>query len=739
MKFMLGHWMMKPNIRPLYAVELFRHERRGDTLKMLAPCGHVRGRSDTMIAALTVTLSSPMEGVIGVSVVHHDGATVKAPAFQINRAPSPVRIEEDESFIRYSAGRLTARVNKAAKGWGIDFYDGDTYLTGTGFRAMAHMTDTDTGRKYMQDALELSVGECVYGLGERFTPFVKNGQVVEMWQGDGGSCSEMAYKNIPFYFTNRGYGVFVDSPSDVSYEVGSENVERVQFAVEDERLTYYIIAGPTPEQVLKRYTALTGRPALPPAWSFGLWLSTSFTTDYDEATVTHFIDGMIERAIPLSVFHFDCCWMKGFRWCDFLWDDAVFPDPRGMLARLKARGVKICVWINPYIAQDSYLFEEGKSRGYLLCKRDGSVWQTDLWQAGMGLVDFTNPDACRWYQEKLRALMDVGVDCFKTDFGERVPVRDIRYFDGSDPVRMHNYYTHLYNKTVFELIKAERGERDAIVFARSGTAGGQQFPVHWGGDNSASYVSMAETLRAGLSLSASGYGFWSHDISGFESTAPADVYKRWSAFGLLSTHSRLHGSSSYRVPWLFDEEAVDVLRFFTRLKCRLMPYLYRAAVIAHEQGIPMVRPMCVAFAGDPACDTLDRQYMLGESLLVAPVFTKDGTVDYYLPAGKWTHLLDGRVVEGGRWMRDVCDFFTLPLWVREGTLLPLGGTDGRPDYDYTQNLTLRAYHLGEGESVSVEIPDTLGNTAATVTATRRDGVVSLDCGPGHAFALEVID
>src|SRR6185369_2013513 len=210
--------------------------------------------------------------------------------------------------------------------------------------------------------------------------------------------------------------------------------------------------------------------------------------------------------------------------------------------------------------------------------------------AGMGIVDFTNPEACTWFAEKLRALLKMGVDTFKTDFGERIPT-DAAYHDGSDPFKMHNYYSYLYNKTVFDLLCDERGTGDAMVFARSATAGGQQFPVHWGGDCTATFESMAESLRGGLSLGLSGFGFWSHDIGGFEQTASADVYKRWCAFGLLSSHSRLHGSSSYRVPWLFDEQAVDVLRAFTQLKCRLMPYLFAAATQAHAVGTPMMRAM----------------------------------------------------------------------------------------------------------------------------------------------------
>src|SRR5690606_30447311 len=262
------------------------------------------------------------------------------------------------------------------------------------------------------------------------------------------------------------------------------------------------------------------------------------------------------------------------------------------------------------------------------------------WQPGMGIVDFTNPAACEWFAGHLHRLVDMGVDSFKTDFGERIPT-DVVYFDGSDPDKMHNYYTFLYNKLVFDVLKDRLGKGEATLFARSATAGGQQFPVHWGGDCDSTYEAMAESLRGGLSLGLSGFGFWSHDIGGFESTAPADLYKRWVAFGLLSSHSRLHGSHSYRVPWIYDEEAVDVLRLFTKLKCRLMPYLYTTASEAASKGIPMMRAMLLEFPDDPACEYLDRQYMLGESLLVAPVFREDGQVSFYLPAGTWTHLLTG--------------------------------------------------------------------------------------------------
>jgi alpha-D-xyloside xylohydrolase len=328
----------------------------------------------------------------------------------------------------------------------------------------------------------------------------------------------------------------------------------------------------------------------------------------------------------------------------------------------------------------------------------------------MGLVDFTNSAARRWYGDKLRALVDIGVDCFKTDFGERVPT-DVVYADGSDPAKMHNYYSYLYNQTVFEVLEEKFGKGGATVFARSATTGGQQFPVHWGGDSTATFESMAESLRGGLSLCLSGFGFWSHDMGGFEQTASADVYKRWCAFGLLSSHSRLHGSNSYRVPWLFDEEAVDVLRYFTKLKCRLMPYLFGAACEAHARGIPVTRAMPLEFPDDPACDTLDRQYMLGDALLVVPVFASDGVVQYYLPAGRWTNFLTGQVVEGGHWVRETHGYLSLPLMARPNSIIPVGADEQHPDYDYASGVTFHVFELQDVARLTTDVPAMTGDKA----------------------------
>ncbi|MFG1974000.1 alpha-xylosidase [Nonomuraea fuscirosea] len=716
MKFKDGYWRMRPGVRADYATSAHDVTAEPESLRILAPTREILRRGNTIDGpVLRVDLSAPMPDVVRVRVVHLAGSVPAAPVFEVRDDHPGVEISVDSERASLTSGALTVRAGRDAP-WDLSFSAGGRELTRSAGRSLGVMHGQDS-RHFMLEQLRLSAGELVYGLGERFGPLVRNGQSVDIWNEDGGTSSEIAYKNVPFYLTNRGYGVFVNHPGRVSFEVGSESVSRVQFSVEGHDLEYLVVHGPTPADVLRRYTALTGRPALPPAWSFGLWLSTSFTTDYDEATVTSFVDGMGERDLPLSVFHFDCFWMRRYRWCDFEWDPEVFPDPEGMLRRLKERGLRVCVWINPYIAQASALFDEGAAAGHLLRRPDGTVWQDDHWQAGRALVDFTSPAAREWYAGKLRGLLDMGVDAFKTDFGERIPT-DVAYADGSDPERMHNYYSLIYNQTVHDVLAERRGAAEAVLFARSATVGGQRLPVHWGGDCESTFEAMAESLRGGLSLGLGGFGFWSHDIGGFEGRPDPAVFKRWVAFGLLSSHSRLHGSGSYRVPWLFDEESVDVLRAFTRLKARLMPYLYGAAVQATEEGLPMMRAMPLAFPDDPACSHLDAQYLLGPDLLVAPVLSADGEVSYYVPAGTWTRLLDGERVTGPGWRTERHGFDSLPLLVRPGAVIATGARDDRPDYDYAGGVTLTAYELADGEVATVTVPAPDGRPAAVFEVSR---------------------
>ena len=603
MKFTNGYWMIRDGVDALYAREAYElaADATTESLNVLAPTSVVRGRYDTLnLPTFNVDITTPAEGVIRVRAEHWQGAT-EYPGFPLNADEPGNRdyvtvqangngdgeVGVNGADVTLTTGGLTAKVVKGAP-WNLTFIgeDGKVLTESAGkslgrFKLGAESNVTaqpvgefgvtmdgsarDESDVFIAIQLHLSVGEDVYGLGERFGAYVKNGQSVDIWNEDGGTASEQGYKDIPFYMTSNGYGVLVNNRGHVSFEIGSEHTE---------------------------------------------------------ATINSFIDGMAERDIPLAAFHYDCYWMREFHWCDFEWDKRFFGDIESTLKRLH------------------------EDKGYLVRKPNGEVWQTDFWQAGMGLVDFTNPAAREWFKDKVKALLNQGVDAIKTDFGERIP-RDVVWYDGSPKLSMHNWYTQLYNQAVFEAIEETYGKGNACLYARSATVGGQQQPVHWGGDCESTFNGMAQSLRAGLSLTSSGFGFWSHDIGGFEGAFPDPaVYKRWVAFGMLGSHSRLHGSTVYRVPWLFDEEdekngvalvpgqtAVDVVREFTKLKLELMPYVYQLGLQPHVNGTPVMRSMFVEFPDDPACRTLDRQYMFGPSMLVAPVFTYSGEVSYRFRCG----------------------------------------------------------------------------------------------------------
>ena len=671
MKVLNGGWLVKDGFDVKYAANVYTANIEPKKLTLFCPFGSPIYNAGMTLdgGILTIEVTSPRPDIITTKLINFKKDRSHCPKFGLNETDPDVKITEDDDKWSFTSGRLTLEI---AKGETIDFkylYDGKV-IAHSGWRAKSLVTDPE-GKLHVSEQLDLGVGEKIYGLGERFTNFIKNGQTVDIWNEDGGTGTEQAYKNIPFYLSNKKYGLFVDNPGKVSFEVGSEKVSRVQFSVPGEEMSYSVIGGEDLKSILNTYTDLTGKAPLVPDWSYGLWLSTSFTTDYDEKTVLEFVDGMAKRNIPLSVFHFDCRWMKELEWCNFDWDKSKFPDPEGLLKKLHDRGLKVCVWINSYIGQKSPLFEEGAKNGYFIKNEDGSVWQWDKWQAGMAIVDFTNPEATKWYQGYLKKLVAMGVDCFKTDFGERIPTEGVKYYDGSDPELMHNYYTYLYNKAVYDVLVETKGADQAILFARSATVGGQQFPVHWGGDCSSNYPSMAESLRAGLSFGMSGFGYWSHDIAGFEDQASPDLYKRWTQFGLLSSHSRYHGSTAYKVPWLYGDEAVDVAREFVDLKLQLKPYLLKMAQETHETGVPMMRAMVLEFPDDPTCEDIDTQYMLGDDLLVAPIFREDGVARFYVPddgSGQpWTNIITKTAYEPGKWYTEQYDYHTLPVLARPGT------------------------------------------------------------------------
>lgn len=765
MKFADGFWLNQRGYEVNYANQAYEVHPIENGFLVVATPSFIYNRAMTLGGAnLEIRYTSTQENCIKVSITHHKGYADHGPHFVLNEGSFKPTVEIDDKQAVLISGDTKLVLSR--ENWSFTYFYKDKKLTSGGWRSTGVIMESafkaearlhtqaddsfwsypaDAHRTYIREQLDTTVGEYFYGFGEKFTTFTKNGQNVEIWNADGGTCSDQSYKSIPFYVSSRGYGVFVNSTDKVSYEVCSDTVSKMSITVPGENLEYFVFGGETVAQALEGYTTLTGKPSLPPAFSFGLWLTTSFTTSYDEDTINSFIDGMAERDIPLQVFHFDCFWMKEFEWCNFEWDTTQFPDPPAMLKRLhEEKGLHTCVWINPYIGQRSKLFDEGMAGGYFIKRPDGSVFQCDEWQPGMAIVDFTNPEACKWYAGKLRALCEMGVDTFKTDFGERIPTKDIVYFDGSDPIKMHNFYTYLYNECVFNVLKDYYGENKACLFARSATAGGQKFPVHWGGDCSGNYNSMAEVVRGCLSLCISGFGYTSHDMAGFEATATADIYKRWAAFGMFSSHSRLHGNQSYRVPWLFDDDSKapdscsNTLKFFANLKGRLMPYIWAQAIKTHETGVPVMRAMVIDYANDPTCLTLDRQYMFGDNILAAPILNDESMALYYVPEGRWTDIITGKVLEGGKWYNHKCSYLEMPALAKPNSMIVYGDFKKDIEYDYLDNSEIVIYELEDGKSASASVYDIEANKVFEITAARKGSKIELSfTETGKIFTVRV--
>lgn len=721
MKYLNGNWLIRDGFSVDYGKSIYDYKIEKSKLTLWLPFKEITDPGMTLDdGMLTVEITAPRKNIIDIKIINFKGEVDHGPNFKLNKDVDfePRIVEQQDKFV-FISDKTSLEIIRGSQ-VKFNFYYDNKFRAEVIDRSVARIFDPQ-GHVHVSNSFVLQPGEKIYGLGERFSNFVKNGQEVEIWNRDGGTETTQSYKNIPLYLSNRNYGIFVDTPEKVSYEVASQQVDRVEFSVPSQELSYMFIGGKDNKEVLDHYTALTGRPPLLPAWSYGLWLTTSFTTKYDEKTVMSFINGMLERDIPLSVFHFDCCWMKPTEWCNFEWDPDIFPDPEGLLDKIHNKGIKVCVWINPYIAQKSRLFEEGSQKGYFIKKTNGDVWQWDKWQAGMAIVDFTNPDAVKWYQGYLKELLNQGVDVFKTDFGERIPAKDVQYFDKSDPEKMHNYYPLIYNKIVIDTIAEVKGQKEALVFARSGTVGSQCYPVHWGGDSSSNYSSMAETLRSGLSFGMSGFGYWSHDISGFEENATPDLYNRWTQFGLLSSHSRYHGSTTYKVPWLYGEEAVKNTKKFTNLKLKLLPYLMGMSLEAHLHGTPILRSMVLEFPDDPGTEDLDMQYMLGSNLLVAPIFNDHGEARFYVPEtkGKWISILTGEAYESGRWYKQKFDELTLPVLARPNSVIITGEFDNETMYDFTEHPTINVYEPADGK-IEARLTDSYGTEVGKVIVI-KDG------------------
>lgn len=683
---------------------------------------------------LAAEVSAAGEGVVRVRLSEDPQArsrSARAIALVRPGRHAGARVEAEGNLLRVGAGALTAEITLDP--WNVRFVDangrvlvaqnpGEYDISGRMRTLPFGRSSVDGTVAAYHETFTAAADEHFVGLGEKFTGFDKRGQRALMWNYDAfGAESDRSYKNVPLYLSSRGYGVLVDSGTATEFDMCQSTHSCVQILVPDDLIDYYVIAGPTPAEVLDRYDGLTGRPTLPPKWAFGTWISSGFFVDTQEKVLER-ARIIRDRGIPCDVLHLDCYWQVDGNWSDLQWDARNFPDPEAMLAELKRQRFSVCLWINSYLSAQSPRFAEAAERGFLLRRPDGSAYVADVWHGtypACGIVDFTNPGATAWFQGLLRPLLQQGVAVFKTDFAEGVPV-DAVAFNGMTGAELHNVYSLLFNDAVAEVTRAEAGHE--MVWARSSFLGGQRHSAQWGGDTNATYPGMASTLRGGLSHGLSGIPFWSHDAGGFTGTPTPDLYVRWAQFGALSPLVRLHGTTS-RLPWDFPADAEQGAVEALRLRYRLMPYLYSAAVDSARTGQPMMRALLVDSPDDPAAWLADLEYRIGADLLVAPMTDPDGTRHVYLPAGDWVDWWTGRVHHGGRHLRITMPLDRVPLFVRHGALIPM--TDAQDVVGDTPFVAVTVLSFG-GTGGQAAIRDVDGDTAVTAVRTGDTLVVTVD-------------
>jgi alpha-D-xyloside xylohydrolase len=572
----------------------------------------------------------------------------------------------------------------------------------------------------------LSPDEKIYGAGEQFVEFDRRGRELDLWHEEPlGTETERAYKNIPYHLSTNGYGLLVDTTARVHYDFGKSSTASGSISVSDDEFAFVFFYGPDFRDVIRRYTAVTGRPDRPPKWSFGTWMSRLGYESREELEAV--AERLREEEIPSDVLHLDPFWMRENCSCDMEWDTEQFPDPEEMIARLRADDFRLSLWEHPHVPVGTDAFAEGVREGYFVTDGTGSPYVMDNTCQGDyrgALVDFTDPAAVEWWKDKHRRLLEQGVAVFKTDYGEYVP-EDAVFANGKSGAAMHNLYPYLYNEAVYETVGDVNGTDEAVVWGRSAWTGSQAFPMHWGGDPQTSWNGMSAALRGGLSASLSGIAFWSHDIGGFRGTPSEGVYTRWAQFGLLSSNSRCHGTTP-REPWEFGEDALDTFREYARLRYRLLPYLYTYAEVAARTGLPVVRPLVLEYQRDPTVHRMDTQYLLGEDLLIAPVFTERGTRSVYLPEGEWRDYWTDERYAGGRTVEMDVRLDEMPIFVRAGSVVPQREPTQSVQPGTPERLHLDATLVDGG--ASGRFYDVDADELAEVTVEQDGGTLSVELG-----------
>ncbi len=551
--------------------------------------------------------------------------------------------------------------------------------------------ETQNGKERATISLKCQPDECFVGTGERFRKMDLSGQTFQLKNQDGqGVNNRRCYKNIPFYMSSRMYGAFFHTSDYCKLSLADHSTRSVQFLCDHATIDVFLIGGKTMEEILRSYRMLTGFPAMPPLWSFGIWMSrmTYFSADEVEAIC----EKLRSEHYPCDVIHLDTGWFRTDWLCEWKFNPERFPDPKAFIHHLAEKGFKVSLWQLPYVAKGAEQLEEAKENNYIgrLLKEQVSDGSNFSALDYAGTIDFTYPRATAWYKSLLHELLEMGVKCIKTDFGENIHME--AEYHGMAPERLNNLYALLYQRAAYEETKDTTC--DGIIWARAAWAGCQRYPLHWGGDSASTWDGMAGSLKGGLHLGLSGFAFWSHDVPGFHSlpdfmNSPIDekVYVRWTQFGVFTSHMRYHGTSK-REPWHYPAIAPIVKRWW-QLRYRLLPYIVEQSEKACQGGMPLLQALLLRHPHDRQCWHIDDEYYFGEDFLVCPIMNEADKRDIYLPEGQWINFFTGEELEGSRWHYGMeSPLELMPVFVRPGTTIPLYpyDTDSTDEMDLSKSV-----------------------------------------------------
>ena len=655
------------------------------------------------------------------------------PAASIMLAKEPGRdgswkVTETNDKIIYSSDYGTIQINKNP--WRIVLKDkAGRILSQTAALSDADSTQvkytpfcfvkrgSDNARR-INPVFTLTADEMIFGCGESATGLNKAGQKVNLFVTDPqGPETDQMYKPIPFFMSNRGYGMFMHTSAPVTCDFGATNIGLNKMFMGDENLDLFVFFG-EPKDILDEYTDLVGKPGMPPLWSFGTWMSR--ITYFSEKEGYDVAANIRKNKYPCDVIHFDTGWFDVDWQCDYKFSENRFQNPQQMLKDLRSQGFHVCLWQLPYFTPKNRYFSELIEKDMYVKNGNGELPYEDV------VLDFSNPETVKWYQDKLAGLLNIGVSAIKVDFGEAAPLNGI-YASGKSGWYEHNLYPVRYDMAVSEITKKLHNEN--IMWARAAWAGSQRYPLHWGGDAATTNTGLLGTLRAGLSFGLSGFSFWSHDMGGFVKSTPEDLYCRWIPFGFLTSHTRAHGAPPTE-PWLYDSKRVqDVFRKSAEMKYRLMPYVYAQAKECTEKGLPMLRALFVEFPDDPGAWKVDDEYLFGSQILVAPLLESGMTGrTVYLPEGKWIDYQTEKVYEGG-WHRIEAGSLPIIMLVRDGSVLPhLKLAQSTAEMDWSK-MSLKVYSADKKQAEGL----------VCLPADNRIQVVKVDCGKAKPQLLTQIE